>query len=330
MNQNDLNQFSKEAYLSIQYSVKSLVKIESHKLNAQIELNVNYNQMNSDNNQYILNKQYFNLEKNPLKSNKNYSSCLDNKTRNPCLESNLRNISIIDNTDGDLIDFTLIQSKFPMYLPYILMEYVDGLNLLTIIKHNGKIEDITTKFIFSSILECLSELQESGLNHYDLKPENILIDKNGRVKLCDLGGIADASKSSQEFKLGTHAYSAPEVIEMVNYETEKASIYTLGLILYLMVFGSLCFESSDKNDQRFNYLIYQGKLFDILRSNAKNKNLSQEFISCLEGLLSYNPNQRVTLLMLNKHQYINSLNLKDHMLYINDINKTFYEYKLSN
>lgn len=45
------------------------------------------------------------------------------------------------------------------------MEYVDGLNLLTIIKHNGKIEDITTKFIFSSILECLAELQESGLNH---------------------------------------------------------------------------------------------------------------------------------------------------------------------
>lgn len=133
-------------------------------------------------------------------------SCLVAKNKNTCLKFN-------DN-DKDSVNLTRIVSNFPLFLPYILMEYIEGYNLLSIIKNNVKMEHQTAKFIFSSIVDCLTELDQMGLNNFDLKPDNILVDKNGMIKLCDLGGIGFRSKSCCEFKQGTLTYSAPEVIEM--------------------------------------------------------------------------------------------------------------------
>ena len=118
-------------------------------------------------------------------------------------------------------------------LYYIVMEFVDGVNLRDII-HDGKMEPAQALKIVPPICEALQYAHEKGIVHRDIKPENLLIDRDGRVKIADFG-IASLIGANDE-NSGTPPYMAPEQGTHSDVD-HRADIYALGVVLYEMLTG---------------------------------------------------------------------------------------------
>jgi tRNA A-37 threonylcarbamoyl transferase component Bud32 len=128
---------------------------------------------------------------------------------------------------------------------YLVMEYVDGLNLRQLLL-NGKMAPGQALTIVPKICEALQYAHEQGIVHRDIKPENILLDKQGRVKIADFGiakmmGVGDGQQALTGAKdvVGTPHYMAPEQLEKPLTVDHRADIYSLGVVFYEMLTGEL-------------------------------------------------------------------------------------------
>ena len=117
-------------------------------------------------------------------------------------------------------------------LYYIVMEYINGVNLRDLLKER-KLEPEQALSIVPPICEALEFAHSKGVVHRDIKPENLLLDREGRIKIADFG-IASLIGTSTE-KSGTPPYMAPEQQE--GQSDERADIYALGVVLYEMLTG---------------------------------------------------------------------------------------------
>ena len=115
---------------------------------------------------------------------------------------------------------------------YIVMEYVDGVNLRDLLRE-GKLEPKQALAIVPPICDALQFAHDKGIVHRDIKPENLLLDKDGRVKIADFG-IASLMGAAGEIA-GTPPYMAPEQ-NGANID-HRADIYALGVVLYEMLTG---------------------------------------------------------------------------------------------
>jgi predicted Ser/Thr protein kinase len=115
---------------------------------------------------------------------------------------------------------------------YIVMEYVDGVNLRDLLRE-GKLEAKQALAIVPPICEALQYAHDKGIVHRDIKPENLLLDRDGRVKIADFG-IASLVGASGE-TAGTPPYMAPE--QSGGRTDHRADIYALGVVLYEMLTG---------------------------------------------------------------------------------------------
>lgn len=118
-------------------------------------------------------------------------------------------------------------------LYYIVMEFVDGVNLRDIIQ-DGKMDPAQALKIVPPVCEALQYAHEKGIVHRDIKPENLLIDRDGRVKIADFG-IASLIGANDE-NSGTPPYMAPEQGTHSGVD-HRADIYALGVVLYEMLTG---------------------------------------------------------------------------------------------
>ncbi|GAA5484734.1 protein kinase domain-containing protein [Haloferula sargassicola] len=117
-------------------------------------------------------------------------------------------------------------------LYYIVMEYVDGVNLRDLLRE-GKMEAEQALAIVPPICEALEYAHGKGVVHRDIKPENLLLDRDGRVKIADFG-IASLVGATGE-RAGTPPYMAPE--QGKGDVDRRADIYALGVVLYEMLTG---------------------------------------------------------------------------------------------
>ncbi len=126
---------------------------------------------------------------------------------------------------------------------YLLMEFVDGVNLRQAMKA-GRFTPEQALAIVPPVCEALQYAHEHGIVHRDIKPENLLLDKEGRVKIADFGiaKILGAESSgvgmSESQPAGTPQYMAPEQKEHRTTD-HRADIYSLGVVLYEMLTGEL-------------------------------------------------------------------------------------------
>ena len=129
---------------------------------------------------------------------------------------------------------------------YFLMEYVDGVDLHTLI-HRKEIQPPEALRIVVEICRALQFAHDEGIVHRDIKPGNILLDTKGRVKMADFGlaklAADEGGRKSDLTRttgiMGTPQYMAPEQIEHPSEVDRRADLYSLGVIFYEMLTGEL-------------------------------------------------------------------------------------------
>ncbi len=126
-------------------------------------------------------------------------------------------------------------------LGFIVMEYIDGTTLKEYINEHKPIKWQTACEIAIQIADALSVAHEHGIVHRDIKPHNILINKENTAKVADFG-IARAVSSDTVVAggsaLGSVYYISPEQARG-GYVDATSDIYSLGVVLYEMLTGSL-------------------------------------------------------------------------------------------
>ena len=133
---------------------------------------------------------------------------------------------------------------------YLAMEYVEGKSVRALVDAKGKMSETEALDIVLPVAMALRyAFERAQLIHRDIKPENILIDRDGVVKLCDLG-LAKIVTGSESLKLtrcgmtlGTPFYISPEQAEGRDLDA-RSDIYGLGATLYHMVTGRAPFEDA--------------------------------------------------------------------------------------
>jgi tRNA A-37 threonylcarbamoyl transferase component Bud32 len=130
-------------------------------------------------------------------------------------------------------------------LLFIVMKYVQGRDLYTLVREQGRLSATRTSSMIDQIADGLDAAHARGLVHRDIKPQNILIEDNteraylidfGIVKRVTRGGAGDAPMSSIGFK-GTANYASPEQINGFECDA-RSDVYALGGVVYECLTGS--------------------------------------------------------------------------------------------
>jgi tetratricopeptide (TPR) repeat protein len=124
---------------------------------------------------------------------------------------------------------------------FLTMQYIEGEDLGAVLGREGRLPVPRALAILRQIGEGLRAAHELGVVHRDLKPQNIMLDSAGTVYLTDFGlakTLEQAGLTQQGAVVGTPYYMSPEQVKGEPIGP-KSDIYTLGIILYLMLTGSL-------------------------------------------------------------------------------------------
>jgi serine/threonine-protein kinase len=123
--------------------------------------------------------------------------------------------------------------------PFITMEYVAGRDLKSILKEKKRLPVAEVLPIAKQLFSGLAEAHKAGTLHLDLRPDNIIMDKEGTVKIMDLGILRlFRSKGVIRTVSGMPQYMSPEQIEGRDADA-RSDIFAAGAILYEMLTGSL-------------------------------------------------------------------------------------------
>jgi len=139
-----------------------------------------------------------------------------------------------------------------------ISKYYSFGDLFTYIQ-NEAIDEILTRTFFRDLVDGIEHIHSFGYAHMDIKPENILISKKFRLKICDFDLMVKQGTITGN---GTSGYRAPEVVKVYQYisevgkisddyrdhfayDNQKADIYTLGIMLFVMYTGANPYRDYD-------------------------------------------------------------------------------------
>ena len=171
-------------------------------------------------------------------------------------------------------------------LYFILMEYVDGVNLRQLL-NGGRISAREALAIVPQICDALQYAHDQGIVHRDIKPENLLLDRRGRVKVADFGlaklvaggddaptgGDTDpvaADLTGSGHIMGTPQYMSPEQIKAPGEVDHRADIYALGVVFYQMLTGELPGKRIEAPSKKVQVDVRLDEV--VLRALEKNPN----------------------------------------------------------
>lgn len=177
---------------------------------------------------------------------------------------------------------------------FIVMEYLSGGNLreYLIQKQNTLTEKKSLEIIYQ-IGKGLQYLHHLGIVHRDLKPENIMLSNksdNFTVKIMDFGLSKVISRNETMSEgYGTLSYAAPEILTRQPYNF-KVDIWSLGVILFAILSGTLPFE----NDKEEN--VIKMTIFDKVNFNRDIWNkYSNKIVDLITSCLQKNPDNRINI-----------------------------------
>jgi len=144
---------------------------------------------------------------------------------------------------------------------YMVMEWVDGTLLRTILRDHRKLSAERATRISIGICTALDYIHKNGVVHRDLKPENIMVGPNDEIKLIDFGiagqqGARRLTFAKLQNVMGTPDYISPEQVKGKRGDG-RSDIYAMGVMLYEMLTGEVPFKGPNPfavmNDRLSNY-----------------------------------------------------------------------------
>lgn len=203
----------------------------------------------------------------------------------------LKEVSILK-----LLDHPNIIRIFEVYRSltrlYIVTEICTGGELFERIKHMKKFSENQAAKFMSDIISAVMHCHQRGVVHRDLKPENLLFttkNPDAKLKLIDFGTSAlfDKTKKMKGI-IGTYFYMAPEVISG-NYD-EKCDVWSLGVILYILLSGSLPFAGSTDEE-----IISKIQNAPVSFARSTWNNVSDEARTLIMKMLKKVPEMRISI-----------------------------------
>jgi eukaryotic-like serine/threonine-protein kinase len=193
-------------------------------------------------------------------------------------------------------------SKTPDNAYFLVMEYVDGCNLKTLIERSKqKNKRIDLAHSIYIMMECCKALNYAhflehpetneplGIVHRDISPPNILLSKNGEIKLVDFG-LAKANtqieSTDQGVVKGKFSYLSPEAASGLEVD-HRADVFAVGIILWEMFTGRRLFYG--ESDYQTVELVRQARVPSIA---ALNPEVEPELEAVVRKSLAREPNDR--------------------------------------
>ncbi|HVQ50694.1 MAG TPA: Stk1 family PASTA domain-containing Ser/Thr kinase [Mycobacterium sp.] len=175
-------------------------------------------------------------------------------------------------------------------LPYIVMEYVEGVTLRDIVHTEGPMPAKRAIEVIADACQALNFSHQHGIIHRDVKPANIMISKAGAVKVMDFGiarALADANSVTQTAAvIGTAQYLSPEQARGEKVDA-RSDVYSLGCVLYEMLTGEPPFTGDSPVA-----VAYQHVREDPVPPSQRHKDISPELDAVVLKALAKNPDNR--------------------------------------
>ena len=175
-------------------------------------------------------------------------------------------------------------------LPYIVMEYVEGVTLRDIVHNDGPMPPKRAIEVIADACQALNFSHQHGIIHRDVKPANIMISKAGAVKVMDFGiarALADSTSVTQTAAvIGTAQYLSPEQAKGDPVDA-RSDVYALGCVLYEMLTGEPPFVGDSPVA-----VAYQHVREDPVPPSARRSTISPELDAVVLKALAKNPDNR--------------------------------------
>ncbi|XP_037125667.1 MAP/microtubule affinity-regulating kinase 4 isoform X3 [Syngnathus acus] len=181
---------------------------------------------------------------------------------------------------------------------YLIMEYASGGEVFDYLVSHGRMKEVEARAKFRQIVSAVHYCHTKNIVHRDLKAENLLLDADANIKIADFG-------FSNEFTLGNKLdtfcgsppYAAPELFQGKKYDGPEVDVWSLGVILYTLVSGSLPFDGQNLKELRERVLRGKYRVPFYMSTDCEG---------ILRRFLVLNPAKRCTLDQVMKDKWINS------------------------
>ncbi|CAM0136889.1 unnamed protein product [Umbelopsis sp. WA50703] len=180
---------------------------------------------------------------------------------------------------------------------YMLMEYVNGGQLLDYIIAHGRLKEKNARRFARQIVSALDYCHRNSIVHRDLKIENILISRSGNIKIIDFGLSNLFSPTSHLSTFcGSLYFAAPELLHAKLYTGPEVDVWSFGIVLYVLVCGKVPFD--DQSMPALHAKIKRGVVEypGYLSTDCKN---------LLSRMLVTNPSHRATVSEIVMHPWMN-------------------------
>lgn len=172
---------------------------------------------------------------------------------------------------------------------FMVMEFVDGMNLEKLLKQNGGLPLESVLKIMMQTLDGLHHAHEKGILHRDIKPANLMLTRDGIVKLMDFGiarMVGSQRLTRADRIVGTLEYMAPELLDG-SEPSVQSDLYAIGVLMYELLSGKMPFEASTDTT-----LITQILTKKPIPLRSRISNLPKKIEEILDTLLQKKPERR--------------------------------------
>lgn len=215
----------------------------------------------------------------------------------------LRHPNIIQIKNNGANGTIRYQGNIQRNLLYTSLEYVSGGCLFDICQKHGPMDESVAHFFASQLVDALSYMHSSGVVHLDIKPENILCDENFNLKVADFGIATNKNIKKLSFFRGTKSYMAPEIWDTKVYDGRQADVFSLGVVIYLILFAKFPFVKASKDDTSYCH-IHKRQALTFWRKADKHLDISPELKDLLNQMFEANPAKRPSIAKIKHHPWM--------------------------